>query len=105
MGALANNPYLPTNACISRAIRNIMLSHLKKFVVYLWKGMTHDDKDKFSTKRAAYIGSVFVTSWVVIHLGEKVDWSILTAYALHCTGPTALREWLATKTGPNTPKE
>lgn len=65
-----------------------------------WQGLTYE-KGSFSTKRAAYSISVVITSYILVHLQDKITWDLLAAYALHCTGPGALREFLNYKTKRN----
>ena len=62
----------------------------------IWEGLTFQD-GSFSTKRAAYSLSVVVSSYLIVHV-PNLDWSLLTCYMLHCTGPGTIREFLAYKT-------
>ncbi len=73
---------------------------MKKFILNCWEGVSYD-AGKFSTKRAAYTISVLVTSWIMIRYADKITWDLMAAYALHCTGPGTIREFLAYKTNRN----
>ena len=70
------------------------------FLQRAWQGLTYE-KGQFSTKKSAYALSVLVTSYILVHLQDKITWDLMTAYALHCTGPGALREFLNYKTKRN----
>jgi hypothetical protein len=68
------------------------------FLKDLWVSLTFDEVGRFSTKRTAYTISVLVTSYLMIHLADKMTWDLMVAYAAHCSGPGAIREFLKTKT-------
>lgn len=70
---------------------------MKSFLKSMWVGLTFDEAGRFSTKRTAYTISVIVTSYLMVHLGDTMTWDLMCAYAVHCSGPGAIREFLKSK--------